>query len=144
MSELKVIPPDKLEELVSPLRDYLFTLEGEMQAIEEVYNQKQEEVAKVRSAVSALEGPSKRKGPWNKPSNKPSKRWNPSQESIDEIFNALKKDGSATQSALAEATGKSKATIQRALQLLREQERVRLAGAEEGTSAHVYTVMNGQ
>lgn len=91
----------------------------------------------VEIAMSALKGGDRTAG--HQHARKGRNAWKPKKETMDKVAKAITmfSDG-FTEDQVIEATGFSEATVNRAVRIMRDERKVRLAGKQPGTQKNLY------
>lgn len=135
-----------------PLAPYIEGLERELAPLAAKRAQLESEVAeilkqeqRITAGIQALKSgaPKKKAATPAKAPTGGGNDWRPSQKTLDDVYAALSRsDAPMTVREIADASGVSRGTVQKSLDVLRSEERVRLAGNAAAQGApKVYGVM---
>jgi hypothetical protein len=138
-------PPvvDALEQYAEGMAHLLAPLSARRAQLEAEVAELVEQEARIKDALSALRGPKRSpRVPPPKDKAKSTNEWRPSQKTLDDVYAALAKaDGPLNYSDLAEATGHSRGSVTKAIDILRKEARVRFVGQAGRGQANLYAPM---
>jgi DNA invertase Pin-like site-specific DNA recombinase len=133
-----------------PLAPYIEGLERELAPLTARRAQLESEIAdilksesRIKAGIQALRHGAPKKPATSKPAASGGNDWRPSQKTLDDVYAALAQSADPmTTREIAEQTGISRGTVTKSVEILRSEERVRLAGNAASPGApKVYGVM---
>lgn len=137
-------PPavDALQQYAEGMEHLLAPISARRAQLEAEVTELAEQEARIKDALSALRGP--KRSPRTQPATKgkSTNEWRPSQKTLDDVFAALATaDEPMNYSDLAEATGHSRGSVTKAIEILRKEARVRFVGQAGRGQANLYAPM---
>lgn len=135
-------PVDPLDRLASELEEQLAPLASRREQLEAELRDLSSRELRISEALIALRGKATHRGRPANPKKKDSHDWVPSQVTLDDVYATLAKaTDPLTYRDIHEATGHSRASVQKAVDELRKQARVRFVGQGGQGGANQFTVM---
>lgn len=135
-----------LQDWIASLRAHVEQDEAEVADLARALKGREDRLKRARRALRELEGPQAAPSKPAKPSSKRGRQYKPSDDALARVMEALR-GGAETQTEIARASNLSGTAVKVCLDVLREAERVRLAGRRDTGTARIgpalYALMPG-